>query len=322
MNISKVEVQISGSDILSIIEEYVKVEGLKIEKVSINEFVDICGSYTKGITIPFKATLAFGNVYENKLSLKVTSAKVYKIGIAGFIRNFAIKKSIKSLKQSGLDIKDGSVIIDLNIILKAVPFVDFELKSINLVGNFVQAVAENIKISMNKQTESIAIEDAVILEEKCDEENINFKDIEKVKDGYTKARECVETKVSDKYQPAFKWAAVIPDIVALIFRLFKDKRVKIKTKAAVSISLAYLASPIDILPDKIPFIGKIDDFAVAFFALNKIIGEVPLQVVLENWEGENDIILVLREGLKYLSKFTGGTNVDKLYSAIEKLALE
>ncbi|MBM6839469.1 DUF1232 domain-containing protein, partial [Clostridium saudiense] len=33
---------------------------------------------------------------------------------------------------------------------------------------------------------------------------------------------------------------------------------------------AYIVVPTDIIPDKIPFIGKIDELAVAFFALNSL----------------------------------------------------
>ena len=45
---------------------------------------------------------------------------------------------------------------------------------------------------------------------------------------------------------------VIPDIIALLWRVFRDKRVSIATKGKVAAVLAYLAMPFDILPDFIP----------------------------------------------------------------------
>ena len=57
--------------------------------------------------------------------------------------------------------------------------------------------------------------------------------------------------------------------------------------------------PSDIIPDKIPFIGKIDDISVIFFALNKIVKDVPLDIIIENWQGKNEMLLVLSSGLDF-----------------------
>ena len=60
---------------------------------------------------------------------------------------------------------------------------------------------------------------------------------------------------------------IIPDIVALIYRLLKDKRVPVKTKIIISSVICYIAVPSDLIPDKIPFVGKIDDIAVVLTAV-------------------------------------------------------
>ena len=88
----------------------------------------------------------------------------------------------------------------------------------------------------------------------------------------------------------------------------------------MSSAIAYITVPSDIIPDKIPFIGAIDDIGVAFFALNKIMKDVPLNVILENWEGKNDILLVIKNGIDYLVNFTAAENVEKLYDVVEELS--
>ena len=108
--------------------------------------------------------------------------------------------------------------------------------------------------------------------------------------------------------------------MALILRLLKDNRVPIKTKLSVSASIAYIACPTDMIPSNIPFIGKIDDLAVLFFALNRISKDVPLKVLLENWSGKVELILVLRSGLEYVTNFTGARNIEKIYSVVEELS--
>ena len=47
-----------------------------------------------------------------------------------------------------------------------------------------------------------------------------------------------------------------------------------------------------------------DDLAVIFFALNRIINDVPMEIILENWQGKNHFIVVLKHTVDYLSKFT------------------
>lgn len=112
---------------------------------------------------------------------------------------------------------------------------------------------------------------------------------------------------------------VVPDIIALIYRLLKDKRVPLKTKLSISAALAYILFPTDIIPDNIPFIGRIDELAVVFFALNRIANDVSTQVILENWAGKNELVLVLRNGIDYIINFTNAKNVEKLYNVVEEL---
>ena len=132
----------------------------------------------------------------------------------------------------------------------------------------------------------------------------------------------MESRIPEKVQGFSDYIFVVPDIVCLIYRLLKDERVSVKTKAVIVSSLAYVSLPTDIIPDKIPFIGRIDDIGVIFFALNRVIKDTPLKVIVENWEGKNDIIIVLKKAVDYLVQYTNAENVERIYSTIEQLTAQ
>ena len=52
---------------------------------------------------------------------------------------------------------------------------------------------------------------------------------------------------------------LIPNFLKLLFRLFKDGRVPATEKAFLIGAIAYVISPIDLIPDVIPFVGQVDD---------------------------------------------------------------
>ena len=88
----------------------------------------------------------------------------------------------------------------------------------------------------------------------------------------------------------------------------------------MSAATAYIMVPSDLIPNNIPFIGVIDDIGVLFFALNRVIKDVPLSVIVENWEGSNDIIIVMKNGIEYITNFTAAKNVETLYEFVEELS--
>lgn len=94
-----------------------------------------------------------------------------------------------------------------------------------------------------------------------------------------------------------EYALFAPRLVRLVARLMRDPRVPPRQKAILVVLGAYLASPIDIIPDFIPGIGAIDDLVLAAFALDQILNRVPEEVVREHWDGEEDVLQIVREVL-------------------------
>lgn len=303
MKITAVKAVLTSQDLLGILKEYVVVEGLKFDKIEINELITVYGSYKKGITIPFKAQVGIGNIIENTVNLKIFNINVMKIGVLSLVKNLALKTSLKDFYDIGIKVSKDNVAVNLGIISKLVPYVYFKLNKVNVKSDTVEVELEEVIYAKNKDT---------IKFEKSKKEVKDF-----IKDKYSNLRQKVEEKVPDKYEKLAEYALIIPDIVVLFYRLFRDKRIGIKNKLLIGGITAYLASPIDILPDFIPFIGKIDDIAIAFFGLNTIINEVPENIILENWQGEEDIIFMVKEAVRYISQVVGVKNVDKLINFIK-----
>lgn len=67
----------------------------------------------------------------------------------------------------------------------------------------------------------------------------------------------------------------------LLLELLADKRIPLSKKAILGVAATYFVSPIDIVPDFIPVIGRIDDAAVLILALDIFLESVPQEILYE-----------------------------------------
>lgn len=318
MNISEVKVGLSGSDILSIINEFVKIEGLDLKEIIIEENIKIKGSYTKGIKVNFECSLELKRVDNGVIYGQVLSFKISKLKIASILRKATLKFALKSLEDKGIKYDKGKIIIDIKYILKDIKHVDLDISDITIKKDIIYVDLSRLNISLEGKLEKVYIPKK---EEEIEEEieEFNYDELEKVEDSYTKGRSYLESKIPNKIKKFSDYILVIPDITALLIRLLKDNRVSIKTKLIISATISYIAFPMDIIPDRIPFVGKIDDIGVVFFAIERIIDDVPCNVIIENWQGKNSIIFMLKTIIEYATNFTGAKNVEKIYNFIDEV---
>ena len=73
----------------------------------------------------------------------------------------------------------------------------------------------------------------------------------------------------------------LPNFARLYWRLFRDWRVPILPKALLVLTLVYVVSPLDVIPDFIPVIGEMDDIVVVLSGLWLFIRLCPPEVVRE-----------------------------------------
>ena len=76
-------------------------------------------------------------------------------------------------------------------------------------------------------------------------------------------------------------AAAVPDYVALVRRLLADPRVAGRHRLVLLGLLAYLLSPIDLVPDFIPVLGQLDDVLVVVLVLRWLFRSVEPEVLRE-----------------------------------------
>jgi len=90
-------------------------------------------------------------------------------------------------------------------------------------------------------------------------------------------------------------AGFIPDCLVLFKRLIADPRVDRRRKGLLLGMVAYLASPIDLVPDFIPVAGQLDDAILAAVVLRSVLRGAGAGVVREHWPGpERSLRVVLR----------------------------
>jgi uncharacterized membrane protein YkvA (DUF1232 family) len=74
----------------------------------------------------------------------------------------------------------------------------------------------------------------------------------------------------------------LPNFVRLYWRLFWDARVSLWPKGLLLLSFLYVLSPIDIIPDVIPFFGEVDDLVVVIVVCRLFMYMCPREVVQEH----------------------------------------
>jgi uncharacterized membrane protein YkvA (DUF1232 family) len=87
----------------------------------------------------------------------------------------------------------------------------------------------------------------------------------------------------------------VPDCAVLVGRLARDRRVPRARRALLWALLAYLATPIDLVPDFLPVAGQLDDAVLLGIALRVLVRGGGELLVREAWPGpEASLTLVLR----------------------------
>jgi uncharacterized membrane protein YkvA (DUF1232 family) len=91
---------------------------------------------------------------------------------------------------------------------------------------------------------------------------------------------------------------LVPDLLRLVRSLIGDRSVPLGARVALVGLLAWLISPIDLIPEFIPVLGPIDDVVVAVLVLRYVRRKVGLEGLRQRWPGTAD-------GFALLSRIVG-----------------
>jgi len=81
----------------------------------------------------------------------------------------------------------------------------------------------------------------------------------------------------------------IPNLLWLLFGLLRDQRVSRADKAILAGTILYVISPLDLIPDFIPFIGQVDDAYLIAISLLRLLNRAERDIVRDHWKGSIDI---------------------------------
>ena len=91
---------------------------------------------------------------------------------------------------------------------------------------------------------------------------------------------------------------LLPDVLRLVRRLAADQALPRGVRVRLGLLLAYLAVPIDLIPDFFPVLGYADDAIIVTAVLRGVVRRAGIDAVRAHWPGTND-------GFTALTRLTG-----------------
>ncbi|WP_233492205.1 YkvA family protein [Blastococcus sp. TF02A-30] len=78
---------------------------------------------------------------------------------------------------------------------------------------------------------------------------------------------------------------LLPDLVRLVRRLAADRSLPRGLRLRLWVLLAYLLSPLDLVPDVVPVLGYADDVVVVAWALRAVVRRAGGDALARHWPG-------------------------------------
>lgn len=85
--------------------------------------------------------------------------------------------------------------------------------------------------------------------------------------------------------PLIEGLRLLPDVLRLLRRLTADRTLPRTVRARAWIAIAWLISPVDLIPEFLPVIGPADDVIVVAILLRSLIRRAGPEVVQRHWPG-------------------------------------
>jgi uncharacterized membrane protein YkvA (DUF1232 family) len=87
--------------------------------------------------------------------------------------------------------------------------------------------------------------------------------------------------------------SLLPDLLRLVRRLAVDPSLPRGVRLRLVLLLAYLASPIDLVPDFVPILGYADDAVIVALVLRSVVRRAGTDAVRRHWPGSPQGLRVL-----------------------------
>jgi len=107
----------------------------------------------------------------------------------------------------------------------------------------------------------------------------------------------------------------LPALAVMITGLVRDPALPRPAKIALVAAAVYLVSPIDLVPDFIPFIGYLDDILLAAIVLDGVLNYVDRDLVVRHWPGSARSLDVLARTARLLSAWVPHRMKARIFAA-------
>jgi uncharacterized membrane protein YkvA (DUF1232 family) len=87
---------------------------------------------------------------------------------------------------------------------------------------------------------------------------------------------------------------LLPDVLRLVHRLAGDATLPRGVRVRLWLLLAYLALPVDLVPDFVPVLGHADDAVVVALVLRSVVRRAGPAAIDRHWPGTPDGLAALR----------------------------
>ncbi len=93
--------------------------------------------------------------------------------------------------------------------------------------------------------------------------------------------------------PVREVVRVIPDVLRLLRALVTDRSVPLDARLVLVGLIAWIVSPIDLIPEFIPGLGPLDDVIVAVVAMRYVRRRIGIDGIRSRWAGSDDGLRLL-----------------------------
>jgi uncharacterized membrane protein YkvA (DUF1232 family) len=87
---------------------------------------------------------------------------------------------------------------------------------------------------------------------------------------------------------------LLPDVLRLVRRLAGDRSLPRGVRVRLWLLLAYLASPVDLVPDVVPVLGYADDAVVTVLVLRSVVRRAGPEALSRHWPGTPEGLATVR----------------------------
>jgi len=113
---------------------------------------------------------------------------------------------------------------------------------------------------------------------------------------------------------------LLPRLGRMIASLLADGAVPAAAKIALAAVAIYLASPVDLIPDFIPFVGLLDDALLVAIVVDGLLNHVDRSFLIKYWPGDVASLDAIAAVARRLSRWVPARLKDRIFGGRRRAA--